>query len=1119
MNKNQAQALIQSTFETAFHEGGYTRFLRELFNGQMDESDDRKFDLYGQYIPDAFKEHVRRYKRLGTYTDPNGNEIDLLWVILKREASLEQARTMQRNFAAYHLKRRDKETAIIAYTTDDQTDWRFSMVRRESVVMFNDKGTLSTKEELTPVRRYSFLVGKNERSHTAQQQLLSILLENEHNPTLDGLEAAFNIETVTKEFFDRYKKLFLDLHEEIEGLITKNSTLQAEFEAKKIDSANFAKKLLGQIVFLYFLQKKGWLGVRKGENWGTGPKNFLRQLFDRQNISYDNFFNDVLEPLFYEALAIERPDNTYERLNVRIPFLNGGLFEPMNNYEWKKVDILIDNKQFKAIFDTFDLYNFTVREDEPLEKEVAVDPEMLGKVFENLLDVTDRKSKGAFYTPREIVHYMCQESLINYLSTAMGDALPREDLATFIRVGELAVQNDTAKEAGTVSYTYQMPESIRTHATKLDEALANIKICDPAIGSGAFPVGMMQEIIKAREVLTTYIGESESRTTYNFKRQAIQESIYGVDIDPGAIDIAKLRLWLSLVVDEDDYHDIKPLPNLDYKIVCGNSLLSVQKDLFNLDLFQQLEKLKTAYFDETNPQEKQEQRAEIDALIARLTGSHRLFDMEIYFSEVFHNGNGFNIVIANPPYIGEKGNENIFHEIKDTTLGKRFYSRWMDYFYYFFHKGLDISKQGACIAFITTNYYLTATGGIKLRKDIRQRTIVRNLLNFNELRIFESATGQHNMLTILQRGEPSDELSLNFITNNGGNANPELLASMFYGNDANTNYHSVPQSSLFEGSDFQIRISGQGINKGISIEAILSKMISKSYRLGDICHVLMGLASRADKVSNRHFEVDPNLRAKKGDGIFVLTTQEIKTLGLSEEDFREYVRPFYKNSDVSRYYSSVKNKLWVLYMKDTGEPIILNKELKEHFAKYEILLTKLKENFLKNKIAAGFVERWLSNGNYFVLFNPKEEEYFTQPKIIAPYRSKVNAFAYNEIPWFASQDVCYILSQNPEFELKYVLAILNSKLCFQWLHYKGKRKGEVMELYRKPVSEIPIKRVSEDKQKPFIDRVDKILLEKNSKAKADTSAIEREIDLMVYDLYGLTQEEISIVEKLSTDKH
>ena len=243
-----------------------------------------------------------------------------------------------------------------------------------------------------------------------------------------------------------------------------------------------------------------------------------------------------------------------------------------------------------------------------------------------------------------------QESLINYLATAMGDAVPRDDLATFIRVGELAVQNDTAKEAGTVTYTYQMPQSIRIHAAKLDEALANIKICDPAIGSGAFPVGMMQEIIKAREVLTTYIGEDESRTLYNFKRQAIQESIYGVDIDPGAIDVAKLRLWLSLVVDEDDYHHIKPLPNLDYKIVCGNSLLSVQKDLFNLDLFQQLEKLKTAYFNETNPQKKQKQRTEIDALITQLTGDHSQFDMQIYFSEVFHGNRGFDVMIANPPF-------------------------------------------------------------------------------------------------------------------------------------------------------------------------------------------------------------------------------------------------------------------------------------------------------------------------------------------------------------------------------------------------------------------------------------------------------------------------------------
>ena len=195
------------------------------------------------------------------------------------------------------------------------------MVRREPVVTFSEAGNLIAKDELTPVRRYSFLVGKSERSHTAQQQLLPILLDDKHDPTLDGLEEAFNIETVTKEFFERYKALFLQLKEELDRLTAKDNRVQAEFKTKELDTANFAKKLLGQIVFLYFLQKKGWLGVREGDTWGAGAKDFLRQLFDRQWVSYDNFFNDVLEPLFYEALAIERPDNIYPRLKARIPFL------------------------------------------------------------------------------------------------------------------------------------------------------------------------------------------------------------------------------------------------------------------------------------------------------------------------------------------------------------------------------------------------------------------------------------------------------------------------------------------------------------------------------------------------------------------------------------------------------------------------------------------------------------------------------------------------------------------------------------------------------------------------------------------------------------------------------
>lgn len=770
MDKQQAAQLIKDTFESAFDEVQYLRFARELLNGQIDETPGRKIDHSGNLIPNAFKRHVRRYKRIGTYTDPAGEPIDLLIVYLHQDHSLDRARTMQRNFAAYHLKQRTADNAIIAYVADSQADWRFSMVRREPVVTFSEAGNLIARDELTPVRRYSFLVGQNERSHTAQQQLFPILEDDKHDPTLDRLEEAFNIETVTKEFFERYKNLFLQLKEELDRLTLKDSRVKTEFTQKELETANFAKKLLGQIVFLYFLQKKGWLGVRGSATWGTGPKDFMRQLFERQWVTYDNFFNDILEPLFYEALAIERDDNLYRKLNARIPFLNGGLFEPMNNYDWQNTDILIDNGVFQNIFDTFDLYNFTVREDEPLEKEVAVDPEMLGKVFENLLEVKDRKSKGAFYTPREIVHYMCQESLINYLDTAMGDDVSREDLATFIRVGELAVQNDTAKEAGTVSYTYQMPESVRKHASRLDEALASIRICDPAIGSGAFPVGMMQEIVKAREVLTTYIGEDESRTTYNFKRQAIQESIYGVDIDPGAIDIAKLRLWLSLVVDEDDYQHIKPLPNLDYKIVCGNSLLSIEKDVFNYTLFNELEALKTAFFNETDPQIKSVQRTQIDALITQLTGDNSCFDMKIYFSEVF-NDDGFDVVIGNPPYLESRSPE--FADSLKDELQKAIKYRWQkdasyisrgaDLLIYFFDIGIfHIHEQGQ-VVLITQNAWLDTEYGKKFQGFLLKHTFVEAVID-SDYKYFDSREGPNvNTVISIFKGKKAQPGKITFV--------------------------------------------------------------------------------------------------------------------------------------------------------------------------------------------------------------------------------------------------------------------------------------------------------------------------------------------------------------------
>jgi len=612
MNQNAAVHIISSTFTNPFDEDRFTVFIRNLLN-EIDES--KQFDYYGNFIPDAFKGRIKRYKRLGTYTDPEGNRIDILTVQLHRVESLWRARTTQRNFIARHLKKRDeKEAALVAYYSENPDDWRFSFVRMEYRQELDESGKVRVREELTPARRYSFLVGKNEPSHTAQAQLLPIVENTEHNPTIDEIEKAFSVETVTDNFYKEYRSLFEKLTEELNLIKAQDRFVQEEFEKRSIDTANFAKKLLGQIVFLYFLQKKGWLGVGRDENgrfkpWGHGPRNFLKRLFKKEYVDYDNFFNDVLEPFFYTALAVERENDYYDRLDVKIPFLNGGLFEPINGYNWQETDILISNGFFEDLFRTFDTYNFTVCEDEPLEKEVAVDPEMLGKVFEKLLPSNLRKGQGAYYTPRTIVHFMCQESLINYLDTEINRAevpllpkgpsqkeifktpgpkqavlkvtakkniIKKEDIEKFIERGEFAVEHEIAVEnkgKETRSYKYKIPQSIRNNARLLDEKLASIKVCDPAIGSGAFAVGMMHEIVKARKILSTYLEDQASRNIYELKRACIQDSIYGVDIDPGAIDIAQLRLWLSLVVDEDDYHSIRPLPNLDYKIMQGDSLI------------------------------------------------------------------------------------------------------------------------------------------------------------------------------------------------------------------------------------------------------------------------------------------------------------------------------------------------------------------------------------------------------------------------------------------------------------------------------------------------------------------------------------------------------------------
>ena len=1106
MDKQQARDIVKGTMGASFDKGRFTLFIKNLLN-EIDESETARFVYQGNYIPDAYKQYISSLERVGKYSSED-YKIDILIVKLKKETSIERARTMQRNFIARYLNGSRggalKDAALVAFVSPDNEDWRFSLVKMNYSFEEGKNGRVKVKEEFTPARRWSFLVGQNENSHTAQTRLLPIMADDGHSPVMAELEEAFNIETVTKEFFTEYRNLFILVKESLDAIVKKDTKIKINFEQNGVNTVDFAKKLLGQIVFLYFLQKKGWFGVAKNAAWGTGSKQFLRELFEKKHSSYKNFFNDILEPLFYEALRLDRSheDHYYSRFNCKIPFLNGGLFDPIKGYDWVKTDILLPNELFSntnktkegdtgnGILDVFDRYNFTVKEDEPLEKEVAIDPELLGKAYEKFNAIRPdnfeeyrkalksgkkgeeskfNKQFGVYYTPREIVHYMCQQSLINYLSTQFnggaviyekaGDsqtdmlgnvskggqldltiehkekpAILQEDIETLIHLGERLSENEAMAlikqqrinegYQKTSDYKVQLPESIHKNAKQIDEKLSSIKVCDPAIGSGAFPVGMMSEIVKVRNTLSAFIKNTD-KSTYHFKRDCIENSLYGVDIDSGAIEIAKLRLWLSLVVDEDNIKQIKPLPNLDYKIVCGDSLIGFP-DQWDSPVTKEIESLKHNYFSETNPTKKSELREKIDGKITgrylnslRTFGYEINFDFRTAFSEVFHEAGGFNIVIANPPYItvGLGKKQKYFSE-KQVTILKKLFDNVFEYkgntFVLFLSKALNILSVNGVLTYIIPNTLLLNSTFEKARKCILNNSDVDILFNF-KASIFEEAETGGNLIIVLDKQK----------TNNRKTRVLELDNLEHF---AERKGYRFVEQRLFE------RDGGYRFNIEADDNDLINKIKTDVIPLGSIVKFYQGIIT--------------------GDNDKFIVNKKSHPLH----------KALLRGKDICKYYYSFDNN--------------------------------------------------------YVLFDPKklwsntnEAMFHVKEKIINRQTGSNLIGAYDDKGYFSLDSTHVQILVNQNFSLKFILALFNSRLLNYYYNNKVKESGRVFAQIKIIVlKELPIKNAAASEQVPFVNLVDLILKGKRAKPQADTSALEAKIDQMVYALYNLTPAEIAIVE-------
>ena len=605
---------------------------------------------------------------------------------------------------------------LFHYEDDARWDWRFTYCRKDSN---NDNSTDS--------KRYTFLLGPGQSCRTAADNFM-LLYEKRESLEIKDIENAFNVEALSKEFFNKYKAQYEAF---VNYMVDPDNGMRQDFidtsfdhtgmPAKKIREReekpirDYVKKLLGRIVFLHFLQKKGWLGVPAGKEWGEGDRDFMLHIFQHATEQQkENFLDEVLEGLFAEGLDCNRSNHgdIYDTgvdgfRNCRLPYLNGGLFE-RDYLDSKKSHF--PAKYFEDLLIMLSQYNFTIDENDPNDAEVGVDPEMLGRIFENLLE--DNKDKGAFYTPKEIVQYMCRESLIAYLQTDQEER-NKERIRQFVTIHDAELLGDLKED--------------------IEQKLCDVKICDPAIGSGAFPMGLLRELFFCRSAIDPNIVENAA----NIKRHIIQNNIYGVDIEKGAVDIARLRFWLSLIVDEKSP---EALPNLDFKIMQGNSLLEQFKGvdlstvtekkicpdgvtLFDnmLDVYRKkLRDKLSEYYACLEHNKKVELRKQISDIVKLelseqginidfedidLSANSQFFLWHTWFYDVFSRPSkeGFDIVIGNPPY-GAKYDNETKQYYKNTYVTARtihgLQKGSLDTYTLFVELGYNLLRQNGSFAYI-----------------------------------------------------------------------------------------------------------------------------------------------------------------------------------------------------------------------------------------------------------------------------------------------------------------------------------------------------------------------------------------------------------------------------------
>ncbi|HEH5178103.1 TPA: Eco57I restriction-modification methylase domain-containing protein [Campylobacter coli] len=931
---------------------------------------------------------------------------------------------------------------------------------------------------------------------------------------------------------------------------------------------------------------------------------------DDKNLKFLNFKKipdfDKLSELFFEVLAKEKSTRKKSEF-AYLPYLNSSLFEKQsieNTLEisslsndlklfYYKNTVLKDDKckakkgqvgLLEYLFEFLDSFDFGSDDEqsEILSQKELISSSVLGNVFEKL----NGYKEGSFYTPSFITSYMCKESI------------------TKVVLDKFNAQFDL--DAKDIS---ELRKSLRKEDKKAQKELLNsIKICDPAVGSGHFLVSALNVMLSIYDelnlfdeefylevqndeiLITNHKGEFIEykrpstpkdkahliqQELFHTKKDIIENNLFGVDINPNSCEITKLRLWIELLkhsfyqsFDDENYHDLKTLPNIDINIKCGNSLVSYfetgkslshypnikermskykrivkdykegfytdknliakeiknlqesfknfcLKDKFNKEIKQLTnganeyskkygdfladehhdEKFKSFFsknmfefsFDEKVAiKEFANLKKEYDNIF-NLESNHP-FEWRFEFPEILDddgNFKGFDLIIGNPPYIKEAENKELFTNTKKL----RTYQGKMDIWYHFVGRGFDILKNNGYLAFIATNNWVTNSGAKKLRNIVLEESQILSLVDFSSFMVFDSASIQ-TMIMSFQKTKPPKNYEFHFakittqtpiyedvinLLKNEKTQNNEILKINL------TPKKFIDKTLNFTKSDY---------------EELFNKIQKYGKFYLEEKEVANGIHPHYDFINNR-INSNHNFAFKIGQGIFGLSEEEKEKLKLTKLE-NNLVKPYYDTQNFLKFFFKKNNHQWLIYTNSSFKnPNSMDDypNLKKHLDKFQNVIT--------------------SDNKPYGLHRARDEKFFTgSPRIVA-LRKCVGEpkFSYVDFDCYVSATFYVIKTQR--INVKYLTAILNSKLIAFWLKHKGKMQGNNYQIDKEPLLNIPIVTINSKNQKiadELINLVDEILKAKEQDKNANTQELENKINSLVYKLYNLTEEEIKIIE-------